>query len=158
MSKKLIAGAAAAAALLLSGGYGAYSGLEGGKSAAPYRDIAGVWTDCNGNTKNVNPNRVRSDAECAALLSGETQQLAEYVYNKVTKPISVKTLASFVSFAYNVGPGAFSRSTLLRKYNAGDYLGACREMFRWTYAGGAYVPGLYNRREIEYALCVEGLQ
>lgn len=158
MSKKLIAGAAASAALLLSGGYGAYSGLEGGKSAAPYRDIAGVWTDCNGNTRDVNPNKVRSDAECAALLSAETERLAQSIYAQVHQPISQKTLASFVSFAYNVGSGAFSRSTLLRKYNAGDFIGACREMFRWVYAGGKYVPGLYNRREIEFRLCVEGLQ
>ncbi|EOH3238151.1 glycoside hydrolase family protein, partial [Morganella morganii] len=32
--------------------------------------------------------------------------------------------------------GAFSRSTMLRKLNAGDIAGACDEMKRWTFSGG----------------------
>ncbi|WYK53452.1 glycoside hydrolase family protein [Morganella morganii] len=50
-------------------------------------------------------------------------------------------------------PRAFSRSTMLRKLNAGDIAGACDEMKRWTFSGGKRWQGLINRRETEKAIC-----
>lgn len=60
----------------------------------------------------------------------------------------------YVSFAYNVGAGAFCGSTLVRKLNAGDYEGACDELLRWVYAGGRKIQGLVNRREAERRQCL----
>lgn len=62
---------------------------------------------------------------------------------------------AYVSLAYNVGTGAFCRSTLVKKLKAQppDYAGACREILRWTRAGGQVLPGLVKRREAEYRLC-----
>jgi lysozyme len=60
----------------------------------------------------------------------------------------------FVSFAYNVGETAFCNSTLVRKLNAGDYVGACNELDRWVYAGGRKVQGLVNRRAEEKTKCL----
>ncbi|VDY34702.1 Phage-related lysozyme (muraminidase) [Morganella morganii] len=68
-------------------------------------------------------------------------------------PIDDNTRVAIYSFVYNVGPGAFSRSTMLRKLNAGDIAGACDEMKRWTFAGGKQWQGLINRRETEKAVC-----
>ncbi|MCH5496505.1 glycoside hydrolase family protein, partial [Salmonella enterica subsp. diarizonae serovar 16:z10:e,n,x,z15] len=49
--------------------------------------------------------------------------------------------------------GAFAKSTLLKKLNAGDQAGACNELKRWTYAGGKQWKGLVTRREIEREVC-----
>ena len=38
---------------------------------------------------------------------------------------------AYTSLAYNIGPNAFCRSTLVRRLNAGDYVGACNQILRW---------------------------
>jgi RHS repeat-associated protein len=53
------------------------------------------------------------------------------------------------SFIFNVGGGAFSRSTLLRRVNAGKFEAAAREFRRWIYSGGRVTPGLETRRAEE---------
>lgn len=59
-----------------------------------------------------------------------------------------------VSFSYNVGAKAFCNSTLVKKWNAGDYVGGCNEVSRWVYVKGRKVQGLVNRREKERKLCL----
>lgn len=79
----------------------------------------------------------------------------------VTVPLHQHEYDVFVSFSYNVGSGAFCRSTLVRKLNAGDYAGACNELLRWRFVQGrdCAVPenrcsGLWKRRQDEYAKCL----
>jgi lysozyme len=50
------------------------------------------------------------------------------------------------SLAYNIGVKAFTNSTLLRKFNAGDLAGAAAEFPRWNRAAGKVMRGLTNRR------------
>jgi GH24 family phage-related lysozyme (muramidase) len=59
---------------------------------------------------------------------------------------------AMVSFAYNVGVGNLSASTLLKKHKAGDYSGAAAEFARWDKAAGKVLPGLTRRRAAEAAL------
>ncbi len=64
---------------------------------------------------------------------------------------------SLASFVYNIGCGAFRKSTLLRKLNAGDYIGAAEEFLRWVYytnTSGQKIKskGLMRRRAAEKAL------
>ena len=70
---------------------------------------------------------------------------------------------AYLSFAYNVGPGAFCRSTLVRKLNTEDYAGACGELLRWTFFQGKdcaapenkrLCGGLATRRQHEYTQCM----
>jgi hypothetical protein len=58
----------------------------------------------------------------------------------VTVPINDGELAAYTSFAFNEGEGAFCRSTLLKKLNAGDHAGACAELSRWTMAAVTSCP------------------
>ena len=57
-----------------------------------------------------------------------------------------------VSFAYNVGVGNLSASTLLKKHKAGDFKGAAAEFARWNKAAGKVMTGLTRRRAAEAAL------
>lgn len=56
---------------------------------------------------------------------------------------------ALVSFVYNIGVGAFSKSTLLKKLNSGDYAGASREFKRWNKQAGKVLRGLTKRRNEE---------
>jgi lysozyme len=67
---------------------------------------------------------------------------------------------ALVSFVYNVGVGAFERSTLLRLINQGKYAAASEQFLRWnkiTVNGNVSEdPGLSNRRSSEKALFETG--
>ena len=56
---------------------------------------------------------------------------------------------ALVSLVYNIGAGAFAKSTLLRLLNAGDYRGAEDQFARWNRAGVNVMPGLVRRRSAE---------
>lgn len=61
-------------------------------------------------------------------------------------------LAAITSFAYNLGLGAYQRSTLRRRVNAQRWDDAKCEIRRWIYAGGKPIRGLRLRREEEASL------
>ncbi|EAA3682804.1 lysozyme [Salmonella enterica subsp. enterica] len=146
------AGAIAIAAALLGG----HDGLEG-RHHEPYRDVAGVLTVCDGHTgQDIVQGRHYTDAECDALLNKDLERVKVQVDPLIKASIPESERAAFYSFAYNVGTGAFARSTLLKKLNAGDQAGACNELKRWTYAGGKQWKGLVTRREIEHEVCMWG--
>jgi len=67
-------------------------------------------------------------------------------------PSTQSQIDAMVSFAYNVGIGAFKSSTLLKKHKAGDYKGAAAEFGRWVYNDGKVMNGLVRRREAERKL------
>ncbi|ENN1043932.1 lysozyme [Salmonella enterica] len=146
------AGAIAIAAAMLGG----HDGLEG-RRYEPYRDVAGVLTVCDGHTgKDIIPGRRYTDAECDALLNKDLALVAARIDPLIKVSIPNSERAALYSFAYNVGAGAFARSTLLKKLNAGDQSGVCNELKRWTYAGGKQWKGLVTRREIEHEVCTWG--
>lgn len=60
---------------------------------------------------------------------------------------------AYTQLTYNIGEGAFCKSTLVSRLNKGDYAGACSEISKWTRAGGREVRGLVNRRSQERRLC-----
>lgn len=74
----------------------------------------------------------------------------------VNVPLSQGEFDAFLSLMYNIGDGAFCRSTLVKKLNAKDYAGACSEILRWKYAGGRVLRGLESRRLQEYEICMKG--
>lgn len=72
----------------------------------------------------------------------------------VKVPLTQGEYDAYTSFAFNVGGSAFCGSTLVKKLNAGDYQGACDELKRWVYADGKVLPGLVERREREFQMCM----
>jgi lysozyme len=61
---------------------------------------------------------------------------------------------AYVSLTYNIGEGAFCRSTLAKKLNSGDYIGACQEILRWDKFKGKPLAGLTKRRQQEFKQCL----
>ncbi|MBY8037773.1 lysozyme [Vibrio fluvialis] len=120
----------------------------------PYRDVVGVLTVCYGHTgSDIIPGKTYTKAECKQLLNNDLKNVETQVDTLITADIPEPTRAALYSFTYNVGVGAFSRSTMLKKLNAGQITGACEELRRWVYAGGKKWKGLVTRREIEEEVC-----
>lgn len=127
-----------------------------GKSNDPYSDIVGVRTVCYGETR-VEMRRY-TDAECTAMLDKATRAFAKSVL-ECTPVLAYHPyqLAASTSLAYNIGASAYCKSTVARRFNAGDLRGGCDGFSAWVYAGGQRVKGLENRRREEAELCYTGL-
>ena len=125
-----------------------------GTRTDPYRDIVGVWTVCTGET-NV-PMRRYTKAECDAMLSKSLDGYATDV-KRLTPRLEGYQLVAATSLAYNIGGAAYARSTVRRRFNAGDLRGGCDAFLAWRFAGGREIKGLKNRREAERKICLTDL-
>lgn len=61
---------------------------------------------------------------------------------------------AYVSLTFNIGSGAFCKSTLVKKLQQQDYVGACTQILRWDRFNGAPLAGLTKRRQEEYTKCI----
>ena len=86
------------------------------------------------------------------LFRSEINKLTSKVKSLVKIPATDNMLAALVAFAYNVGIGNFSKSTLLKKLNAADIHGAADEFLRWNKVKGVECNGLTRRRRAEREL------
>lgn len=139
-----------------------------GRELKAYRDIVGVWTICDGETKGVKPGMVKTHAECDAMLLTRVENdfyrpLVKCIGGYDRLPVSLQ--ASLLSAAYNVGTGAICKSTAARLAKAGKHADACQAITRFNRAGGKVIRGLKLRREYgdasrigELELCLAGLK
>lgn len=133
--------------------------FEGYKATA-YRCPANVWTIGHGTTHYPNGAPVKegdtcTEAQANAWLLGELEEMGAKVTKLVKTSITQNQFDALCSFAYNVGAGALSSSTLLKKLNAGDYQGAADQFPLWNKGGGKVLPGLVKRRAAERELFLE---
>lgn len=128
-----------------------------GRSLVAYVDPVGIPTICEGYTHGVKLGDVATTERCDALTEQEVRKALAVVDRSVPQPLPEGVRAALASFVYNVGPGAYGGSTLLRKLRAGDLSGACNQLPRWVYAGGKKLRGLERRREAERRICLSSL-
>lgn len=121
-----------------------------------YQDSGGVWTIGYGHTKTAHEGMKITKAKAEALFKSDLAPFEAAVERLVTVDLTDHQFGALVSFAFNVGEGAFARSTLLKKLNAGDYDAVPGQLARWNKAGGKVVPGLVNRRAAEAGLWAKG--
>lgn len=152
----------AAVVALCCAGTGAYLGVPGyeGLRTIAYRDAspAEIWTYCYGETKGVTKDSRATPEQCKAMLAARIEgDFVPAVERCITRTMPVKVEAAFVSLAYNVGTGTFCKSSVARKWNAGDLAGACEAIKLYIKTGGKVLRGLVTRREGEAQLCHEGI-
>jgi len=124
-----------------------------GRELEAYLDEGGVPTICDGDTYNVRLGDVATPQECDARLRRQLNIANAAIDRFVVAPINSYQRAALISFIYNVGTGAFSKSTLLRRLNGGDP-NWCYEMDRWIKVNGKVSRGLVKRRAIERRICL----
>lgn len=125
-----------------------------GNELRAYKDSVGVLTIGVGHTSMAGPPKVTSGMKITAKESDEilSRDLAKFeaaVNNAVKVPLSQNQFDALVSLAFNIGGGAFAKSTLVRKLNAKDYAGAADSFLSWNKAGGKVLKGLTIRRQDE---------
>ena len=131
--------------------------LYEGTVHSTYKDPIGIVTVCTGHTgPELRMGQRYTKEQCETMLYGDLLKHADAL-DCIKTPLADNQKAAFLSFAFNVGNGAFCKSTLARKANAGDLMGACAELSRWVMAGGRELPGLVKRRAAERQLCEKGL-
>jgi lysozyme len=128
-----------------------------GLSLKAYADPASggkPWTIGYGHTgPDVHDGLVWSQAQAdKALRDRLSREFVPGVLAVIKRSMRQCELDAMVDLAYNVGVAAFQRSTLVRKFNAGDTQGAADEFLRWDKAGGKTLPGLTRRRHADRAL------
>lgn len=115
-----------------------------------YQDQVGVWTIGYGHTgPDVKPGMTITSAQAQDLLAQDVQGATACVNNVVAVKLTQEEFDALVDFVFNLGAGAFSGSTMLRRLNAGDFTGAAAQFDLWDRAGGAVVAGLLRRRQEE---------
>lgn len=143
-----------AAALVISlAGLFSITSHEGFRDKA-YRDPVGIPTIGYGETKDVKMGDTITQREALERLKVSANEHGKGMARCIRVPLSQNEYDAFLSFTYNVGVGAFCKSTLVKKLNREDYAGACKELLRWDKAGGKVLPGLTKRRQDEYKLCM----
>ncbi len=157
----LVAGFQQKAKTVSNSGMVLICGFEGLKLKA-YDDGVGVWTIGFGTT--VYPNGIKvkkgdtcSEAQAKAYMAHDLKKFESAVNSAVTVQINQSQFDALVSLAYNIGVGAFEKSTLLKKLNLCDYKAASAQFNVWNKGGGKVMQGLVNRRAVERKLFEKAL-
>ncbi len=123
-----------------------------------YECSANVWTIGYGTTK-INGVAVKQGMkitleQAEEYLEKDYQVFYNAVCSEVENICNDNQIASLTSFTYNVGIGAFKKSTLLRviKENPNNKSEITKQFMRWVFAGAKRVQGLENRRKAEIEL------
>ena len=95
-------------------------------------------------------------AQAEAALEYDLNETAAKIDELVKVELTDNQFGALVSFAFNVGLGAFTKSTLLKKLNKGEYASVPAELAKWRFNDGKVMTGLINRRAAESGLWAKG--
>lgn len=122
-----------------------------------YRDSVGVWTIGYGLTSAagiipVTEGLTITQAQAEDYLARSLVKYEATVSKALTRPPTQPQFDAMTSLCYNIGPGAFAGSSVVRRFNEGNILSAADAFLMWTKAGGKELQGLVNRRKDERKL------
>lgn len=121
-----------------------------------YQDVAGVWTIGYGHIKSVKPGQKITAEEAEQLLRDDLKDAEHGVQSPVKVPINENEYSALVSLVFNIGRGAFAKSTAVKLLNKDDRIGAADAIELWNKStvGGkkVVIPGLVARRAAEKGL------
>jgi lysozyme len=115
-----------------------------------------------GQTKGVKLGDTTTPVRALIRFQDEIDDYEDAVRTCANVPMYQKEYDLYVDMTYNIGAGAFCKSTMAKRLNAGDYKGACDAILLYKYAGknDCSVPnnkvcaGLWNRRLESHATCL----
>jgi lysozyme len=113
---------------------------------------AGVPTIGYGHTMGVKVGHSITKEQADKFFEDDYKLAEKEVMGLVKVPLTENQLGALTSFVYNLGATRLRGSTLLRKLNNKDYVGASTEFDRWEDSGGKVLNGLVARRAAERKL------
>ena len=129
-----------------------------GFSSVPYLCPANVPTIGYGSTIYENGSHVTmqdppiDEKRATAIMYARLVEFENAVNRYVQVTLGQNQFDAIVDFTYNLGAKALLNSTLLKKINTKDWVGAAPEFLRWIYADGKKLKGLVTRRLAEQNL------
>ncbi|KAB1068141.1 lysozyme [Methylobacterium planeticum] len=116
-------------------GRAALVGREALKTRA-YKDSVGVWTIGGGHTSAAGAPAVSagltiSEAEVLEIFGRDLVKFEAAVDQAVKVPLADHERDALVSICFNIGQGAFARSTFVKRLNAGDRAGCAEAIMAW---------------------------
>lgn len=126
-----------------------------GFRAQAYQDVGGVWTIGYGFTEGVQEGQHMTRAQADARLATELLRYEAAVLAACKVEPNQNQFDALVSLAWNIGPGAMAKSSVIKAHNRGDTQAAARAFGLWNKAGGKEWPGLVRRRAAEAAIYLE---
>lgn len=122
-----------------------------------YKDPVGIWTIGYGITTaagvgKVGPNMTITAQRAEEMLVEALTAYEAAVMKALTRSPTQNQFDAMVSLCWNIGPGAFAKSTLVKRFNRGDYTGVADAFLMWRKAGGKVLKGLVRRRLDEQEL------
>jgi len=121
---------------------GAYKliGREGKRNKA-YRDTKGIWTIGVGHTgPEVHEGLLWSDTQIMDAFKADVKW-AEDAVNSCTHPLNQHQFDALVSFVFNIGAGAWHKSTMKKLLQLGNVAAATDQFDRWRFP-----PEILGRR------------
>ena len=86
------------------------------------------------------------------MLALGLEKFGQTILPMMTRAPTQSQFGAMLSLVWNIGVGSFSRSTCLKRFNAGDIEGAAEALTWFNKAGGKVIRGLVRRREAERKL------
>lgn len=129
----------------------------------PYLCPAGLPTIGYGHLISRDPNVVSTVPpitlpQAEELLASDISKSLKGVVQLLGVAVPPEGLGALVSFVFNLGTGAFKRSTLRMVINRGEFGDVRAQLMRWNKVGVKVVPGLTRRRVAEAGLWDAGLR
>ena len=121
-----------------------------------YQCSAYVWTIGYGHTRNVKEGDKITEQQAEQYLREDVHDAELAVQREVYFGLAPPHFDALVSLVFNIGINAFRQSTLLKKLNSSDIVGAANEFNRWNKAGGKVNKGLRKRRDKERLVFLNG--
>ncbi|MGE0716715.1 MAG: lysozyme [Alphaproteobacteria bacterium] len=100
----------------------------------------------------VRPGTVWTQERADRQLEDDVRRFSRAVDEAIGVAVSGNEFSAMVCLAFNIGAGAFARSTLARLVNEGRMAAAADQFLRWDKAGGNVMAGLTRRRTAEREL------
>lgn len=136
---------------------------EEGCRLKAYQCSADVWTVGLGHTQGVNQDTVLTLDEVAENFVDSIASAEKVVKRHIKHTPLQGEYDMMVSFVYNLGAGSFYKSTLLKKFNQNDRVGACEQYPRWVFVNKkdcridtSHCAGIPKRRAKEREVCLNG--
>jgi GH24 family phage-related lysozyme (muramidase) len=130
-------------------------GYEGLRMSAHYAPTE-QWTVGYGHTGSARHGMSVTEGDAERLLRSDVQPIEQLIGDTVRAPLNQNEHDALVSLIFNIGEENWKRSTVLRKLNAGDKLGAANAFELWikAFVNNELVTldGLVRRRAAEKSL------
>jgi len=126
-----------------------------GYSPVAYEPVKGdVPTIGFGTTEGVKQGDKTTPERALVRLLNDASKFEKAVKRCAPVPMYQYEFDAYVSLTYNIGEGAFCKSTLVRLLNQQKYEEACKQILKWDRFKGKPLPGLTKRRMEEYKKCL----